>query len=155
MIIYLTENKRCFSAMSLKALNTCLCFCDYYVARYIWSLIAHIMGANCRPSSFDRFWIWVNRYISNNKKIHYVGLSAICWPVWKTRKAIHFEKKQIKSPTEIICLASSFLTYWAGLSKEIDKQVLAAGAEAMKEATLHFHPAQDTETVDNGTVLLQ
>jgi hypothetical protein len=25
----------------------------------------------------------------------------------------------------------------------------------MKEATLHFHPAQDTETVDNGTVLLQ
>jgi hypothetical protein len=82
----------------------------------------------------------VNRYLSYNKTIHFVGLSAICWAVWKTRNTIHFEKKQVKCPTEIICLASSFLTYWAGRSKESDKQALEARAEAMKEAALHFHP---------------
>jgi hypothetical protein len=125
------------------------------MARYIWSLIAYIMGANCRPSSFDQFWICVDRYLSNNKKIHFVGLSTICWAVWKTRNAIHFEKKSIISPTEIICLASIFIIYWAGLSKESDKQALEAGAEAMKEATLHFHPTQDAGAVDNGAVLLQ
>jgi hypothetical protein len=67
------------------------------------------MRANCRPCSFDQFWIWVDRYISSNKRIHFVGLSAICWAIWKIRNVIHFEKKQVKSPTKIICLAPSFL----------------------------------------------
>jgi hypothetical protein len=75
------------------------------------------MGANCRPCSFEQFWIWVDRYMNSNKRIHFVGLSAICWEIWKIRNAIHFEKKQVKSPNEIICLASSFLTYWAGCQK--------------------------------------
>jgi hypothetical protein len=146
-------DKRCFFCNVYERIEDLFFYC--YVARYIQSLIAHIMGANCRPSSFEQFWIWVNRYISNNKKIHFVGLLAICWAFWKTRNTIHFEKKQIKSPTKIICLASSFLTYCAGLSKEVDKQVLEARAEAMKQAALHFHPTQDTRTVENGTILLQ
>jgi hypothetical protein len=69
---------------------------------------------------------------------------------------MHFDKKPIRSPTEIICLASSFLVYWAGLQKdEGAKQALEAGAEAMKEAALHFHPTQDAGAVDNGAILLQ
>jgi hypothetical protein len=124
------------------------------MARYIWSLVAYIVGADCRPSSFDQFWVWVGRYLSYNKKIYFVRLSAICWVVWKTRNAIHFEKKSVRSPTEITyLLASSFIIYWVGLQKEGDKQALEAGAEAMKEAALHFHPNQDA--VDNGAILLQ
>lgn len=33
----------------------------------------------------------------------------------------------------MVCLASSFIIYWAGLHKEGEKQVLEAGAEAMKK----------------------
>jgi hypothetical protein len=48
------------------------------------------------------------------------------------------------------------LIYWAGLQKdEGTKQALEAGAEAMKEAALHFHPTQDAGAVDNGVFLLQ
>jgi hypothetical protein len=66
------------------------------------------------------------------------------------------KKKAIRSPTEIICLASSLLIYWAGLQKEEGtKQALEAGAEAMKGAALHFHPTQDAGAVDNGAFLLQ
>lgn len=32
---------------------------------------------------------------------------------------------------------------------------MEAGAEAMKEAALHFHPRRDQDTVDTGVVLLQ
>jgi hypothetical protein len=86
----------------------------------------------------------VDRYLHNYKKIHFVGLSAICWAVWKIRNATHFEKNSVRSPTEIICLASSFIVYWADLQKEEGvKQALEAGAEAMKEA------------IDNGAILLQ
>jgi hypothetical protein len=40
-----------------------------------------------------------------------------------------FDKKSIKSPTEIICVASSFLMYWAGLQQPEDKLNLEARAE--------------------------
>nr|TKW15340.1 hypothetical protein SEVIR_5G231500v2 [Setaria viridis] len=79
------------------------------------------MVIGVRPSTFAQFWEWVRRYMPQNKNIHF-----------KTRNAVCFEKKQIKSPTEVICLASSFISYWAGLQKQDDKQNMEAGAEAMK-----------------------
>jgi hypothetical protein len=36
-----------------------------------------------------------------------------------------FDNKEIKSPTEIVCMICSFLNYWAGLLKgELETQVL-------------------------------
>lgn len=91
-----------------------------------------------------------------NKNIHFAGLSAICWAIWKTRNAVCFEKKQIKPPTEVVCLASFFISYWAGLQKQDDKQDMEAGAEALKEAALHFHPREGTvEDTGSGVVLLR
>jgi hypothetical protein len=81
-----------------------------------------------------------------------VGLAAVCWALWKTRN-VCFEKKMIKSPTEIVCMAVSFLSFWAGLQKDGDKEALEAGAEALKNAALFFHPG-DATTPDNGIVLL-
>jgi hypothetical protein len=86
-------DKRCFSCNTFESIEHL--FFECYMARYIWSLVAYVMGANCRPCSFEQFWIWVDRYISSNKRIHFVGLSAICWAIWKTRNAIHFEKNKL------------------------------------------------------------
>jgi hypothetical protein len=85
-------DKRCFFCNIFESIEHL--FFDCYMSRYIWSLVSHIVGAVCRPSSFDQFWIWADKYIHNYKKIHMVGLSAICWAIWKSRNAIHFEKKQ-------------------------------------------------------------
>jgi hypothetical protein len=60
--------------------------------------------------------------------------------LWQTRNAVCFEKKKIRSPVEIICLASSYLNYWAGLQKDEDKTSIEMGAEALKEAALLHHP---------------
>jgi hypothetical protein len=88
------------------------------------------------------------------KKIHFVGLASICWAIWKTRNLVCFEGKTVKSPTEIVCLASSFIAYWAGIHEQKEKAMLETGAEAMKVTTLHFHSMQDPEIGGNGTVLL-
>ncbi|RCV43121.1 hypothetical protein SETIT_9G269800v2 [Setaria italica] len=78
-----------------------------------------------------------------------------CWALWKTSNSVCFEKKQVKSPTEIGCLASTFLLYWAGLQKPEDKMNLEAGTEAMKETVLHFHPHGGTvEELGTWIVLL-
>jgi hypothetical protein len=29
-----------------------------------------------------------------NNKIHFAGLSTICWAIWKSRNVVYFEKSQ-------------------------------------------------------------
>lgn len=79
-----------------------------------------------------------------------VGLAAICWAMCN----ICFERKRIRSPTEIICSISSFISYWAELQQEEDKKTLEAGAEILKTTALHLHPHQ-ASPADVRLVLLQ
>lgn len=65
-------------------------------------------GADCRPSSFYQFWLWVEIFMRNGEKFFMVGLAAICW-AWRARNNIYFEKKIVRSPIEIMYLASSFI----------------------------------------------
>jgi hypothetical protein len=69
-----------------------------------------------------------------------VGLAAICRAIWQARNNVCFERKKIRSPTEITWSTSSFLKYWAGLQKEEGRDMLEAGAEVLKNAALHHHP---------------
>jgi len=69
-----------------------------------------------------------------------VGLAAICWSIWRSRNNVCFEKKKIRSPTEIICLASSFIVFWTELQKAENRNSLVAGAEALKNMALRLHP---------------
>jgi hypothetical protein len=85
-----------------------------------------------------------------------VCFAAICWAIWKSRNATCFERKIIRSPTEIVCLATLFLLYWAGLQKEEDKGALEMGAGALKEAALAFHPqVQLRDDQGDGALMLQ
>jgi hypothetical protein len=131
-------------------------FFECYLARYIWSLITWVIGGNRRPSNLSQYWDWSNMFLPANKKIHMVGLSAICWALWKTRNRVCFEGKRVRSPTEIICLASSLISYWAGLQKDDTKEVLEAGAEMLKNAALAFHTQMMHQAEPGaGAVLLQ
>jgi hypothetical protein len=47
--------------------------------------------------------------------------------VWQTHNAICFEKEKVRSHVEIICLASSYLIYWAGLQKDENKANIEMG----------------------------
>jgi len=54
--------------------------------------------------------------------------------------ALALTEKKIRSPTEIVCLASSFLLFWAELQQLEVRGSLVAGAEALKNMALHLHP---------------
>jgi hypothetical protein len=69
------------------------------------------------------------------------------------RNDICFEKKRLKSPTEIICLICSFLTYWTGLLKEDLKDQVSKGAEAVKTTALFFH-GQDAKKSQGGQQII-
>jgi hypothetical protein len=103
-----------------------------------------------------QFWCWCEKYMPKNSKFYMVGLAAICWAIWQARNNVCFERKKIRSPTEIICSASSLLKYWAGLQKGEEKEMLEAGADTLKNAALHHHPREQEQGESRaGTVLLQ
>jgi hypothetical protein len=129
-------------------------FFECSLAKYIWSLVAWVINANCRPTGEYQYWFWCERFMPCNKNLFMIGLAAICWAIWRARNSVCFDKKKIRSLTEIICSASSMLKYWAGLLQEEGKTMLETGAEALKEATLLYHP-QEAQEPRTGTVLLQ
>ena len=144
-------DKRCNFCLENESVNHL--FFDCSMARYVWSLVAYVVGTDCRPCSFDQFWLWAKQFFPLSENFLYVGLAAICWAIWRMRNKIHFDKKVVRSPTEIICLASSFMSFWAELQSEEDKSQLEAGAKALKKAALSFHP-QEAQAEDVGVVLL-
>ena len=98
------RDKRCNFCLENESVNHL--FFDCSMARYIWSLVAYAVGTDCRPCSFDQFWLWAKQFFPLSENFLYVGLAAICWAIWRMRNKIHFDKKVVRSPTEIICLAS-------------------------------------------------
>jgi hypothetical protein len=67
-------------------------FFECFLDRYVWSLVAMIIGADCRSVNLEQYLIWCGRYLPLYKNIHMVGLSAICWALWKSRNSICFDK---------------------------------------------------------------
>jgi hypothetical protein len=60
---------------------------DCPMAKYVWSLTAHIFGSTCRTTTFfEQFW----EFIPTGGKFHMVGLAAICWALWRDRDNICF-----------------------------------------------------------------
>jgi hypothetical protein len=76
-----------------------------------------------------------------------MGIAAVFWPFGRPGLQCILDKKRIKSPTEIICVMCSFITYWAGpglRKSEMEKQILQ-GEETIKAIALLFHQ-QDMKT---------
>jgi len=88
------------------------------------------------------------------EKFHMVGLAGICWALSRTRNNVCFEEKKVRSPTEVICLASSFISFWAELQSEEDKLLLEGGADILRAVALSLHP-HEAPPGDAGVVLLQ
>lgn len=68
-------------------------FFECSMAKFVWSLVALVVGADCRSPTFAQFWVWVQKYMANGTKFHMVGLSAICWALWRARNNICLRKK--------------------------------------------------------------
>jgi hypothetical protein len=70
------QDKRCRFCNMDESINHL--FFDCSVARYTWSLVAMVVGADCQPSNLMQFWVWSERFLPRNKNIHMIGLVAIC-----------------------------------------------------------------------------
>ena len=73
------------------------------------------------------------------RRIQPLQQSGHLYDVFFYHPRLSFGNKRIKSPTEVICMMCSFITYWVGLQKtELEVQVIQ-DVETIKTVALFFH----------------
>jgi hypothetical protein len=82
-----------------------------------------------------------------------LGLSAICWAIWKAKNKVCFEKKVLKNPLEIIISACALMCYWAGLYSESPQKMIKDGVNLMMKTAIRLIGSQagDKPKLMNGT----
>jgi len=45
-----------------------LLFFDCSMAKYVWSMVAYVLGARCRPASMEQFWFWIKSILKEKKE---------------------------------------------------------------------------------------
>ncbi|XBI17682.1 hypothetical protein VPH35_059667 [Triticum aestivum] len=129
--------------------NPCCSFCKevetskhlfftYPVARVVWRSIGVVLGTDKCPNNYWQYFVWCNKFLPRKETFYTVGLAATCWAIWLTRNRATFEKKQIKTPFEIVFSLCSFLLYWTGLRKGEAVGELRAGAEMIRTSTMQL-----------------
>ena len=123
------------------------------MASYVWSLTAHVFGISCRPTTFEQFWSGYPASFLLGGNFTWSAWQPFCWALWRARNNICFENKFVRSPTEVVCLVCSFLTYWAGLQKDDDRALLEAGIATLKATVLGFHAQVYTQGGDLNSLI--
>jgi hypothetical protein len=82
-----------------------------------------------------------NRYI--------MGLTTVCWAIWKARNEACFDKKQLKDPNTVIFSPYLFMRYWAGLFPGTPKSWSAGVGTVMKNAIALLAKKQNNPTEDS------
>ena len=67
-----------------------------------------------------------------------VVIAAVCWGVWKVRNNVTFEEHKLRSPCEILFHISSLVTYWSGMHKKKEQDMLQAGASKLLERSVEL-----------------
>lgn len=85
---------------------------DCPMASYVCSLTAHVFGITCRPTTFEQFWSGYPASFLLGGNFTWSAWQPFCWALWRAGNNICFENKFVRSSTEVVYLACSFLIYW-------------------------------------------
>jgi hypothetical protein len=102
-------------------------------ARCVWGAVGSVLGTNTCPNNLWQALTWFYAFVPGGSEDFMVGISAICWAIWKTRNKVTFENHKMRTPCEIMFFASALLMYWAGLQKDQGKEMIQRGASKLME----------------------
>ncbi|XBI00997.1 hypothetical protein VPH35_129882 [Triticum aestivum] len=91
-----------------------------------------MLGTDLRPNNLCQFYSWCYAFLPHGERHFTVGLAAVYWAIWNRRNQATFEFKKLSSPFEIIFMACTHLSYWAGLLKSEGRAELEHGATLLK-----------------------
>lgn len=87
-------------------------------AKVCWSIMCCSFGINNGPSSVeDLLSIWILQFRGRQRRLIAVGVSALCWTIWKSRNASCFSGIVLKAPTNLLFSVCYWMNFWADLQK--------------------------------------
>jgi hypothetical protein len=77
-------------------------FFHYPIARCVWGAVGSIIGTATCPNNLWQAISWFYAFLPGGSDWYMVGISAICWAIWKTQNKVTFDKHKLRSPCEIM-----------------------------------------------------
>lgn len=95
------------------------------IARLLWNIIQCAFGFSQIPDNLpDLFNIWLASFNKHKKNMVTVGISAICWTIWKLRNGVVFENNKVTDPCVPVNLILKMLHEWLVLQIKPERQKL-------------------------------
>lgn len=115
--------------------------------------LKYAFSLNSVPTSVDNcFGSWIKSFPKNEKKLVFVGVSAVFWTLRKCRNNVIFEKKLYSDPMILIKLICFWVVGWSILQiKEVNKEVLMVGARLLERVASEVYKSSQgwTHTAEN------
>lgn len=65
---------------------------------------------------------WVTGFSFGFHNIIAIGLSAVCWSIWKARNLLCFQNKNLGDPSKLVFSVCYWLDNWAALQKPVARR---------------------------------
>jgi hypothetical protein len=130
------------------------CFCDDNetvqhlflacpFARIIWRMIFFAYNIPPPTNITNMFGNWLNGVPKNDKNKIRIGVSAICWSIWRTRDNFIFNNQKGTNFLQVIYQAVHWIQLWALLLPEEQRLDLVTGCSRLLMVAQDFY-FQDT-----------
>jgi hypothetical protein len=113
-------------------------FIECPLSKTIWRIIFFATNLTPPRSIGHMFGTWLHNQHKELRNLIWVGVSAICWAIWRCRNDVIFNKLKTNSIMQVIFRGAFWLRYWAPLQRdEQAKDILSVLSKKLETIALH------------------
>ena len=101
-------------------------FIECPLAKFLWCTVYFTYDLPPPTNITNMFGNWLNGVDRQSKAFIRIGVSALCWSIWRVRNDIFFNKKISFHFLQVINMVSHWVQLWALLSPEGLRDAMAS-----------------------------
>jgi hypothetical protein len=130
-------SQKCCFCDSLESVEHLFINCPF--AQIIWRMIYFAFNIPPPTNITNMFGNWLNGVDKGNKCRIRIGVSALCWAIWKRRNDIIFNKSKGTNFLQVIHLMVHWIQLWSCLLKPTLQESMATGCSRLLMVTQDFY----------------
>ncbi|PNT60975.1 hypothetical protein BRADI_5g08735v3 [Brachypodium distachyon] len=107
-------------------------FLECPVAKFVWRVVCCSLGISKGPSSMNNMYRWVSGFPFSIHNIISIGLSVVCWSIWKARSLLCFQNKSLGDPANLVFSVCYWLDYCTSLQNPESRRRLQNDAVVLR-----------------------
>ena len=105
------------------------------IARLLWIILKYAFNLKDIPDDLDLVMRgWAKTFLKEERGLVWIGISAICWTIWKLRNNVIFDNNRVNDPCVPVNLLLKNLHDWNLLQKNpVRNKMMEAGLRQICE----------------------